>query len=110
MGIDYIDFEQQKIIRNCKSVILSAGTHTLNDAQENGKYLCSQQQSGTLNGKILILQNGVNNAEVVYPLATPTEETIDLPIINLPQGTLTIDTDTDIKPSKINITGDIDNE
>lgn len=47
---------------------------------------------------------------IIYILATPTEETIDLPTINLPQGTLTIDTATNIKPSKISITGDIDNE
>lgn len=52
-----------------------------------------------------------NNVEFVYPLATPTTETytIEQPI-QLEQGTLTLDIDTNIKPSKINITGDIDNE
>lgn len=47
---------------------------------------------------------------IYYPLAIPTEEQITLPAINLAQGTLTFDTDTTIKPSKISITGDIDNE
>lgn len=41
-------------------------------------------------------------------LDTPTEESITLPAITLQQGTLTIDTDTKIKPSKTTITGDID--
>lgn len=52
-----------------------------------------------------------NNIEFIYPHSTPTTETytIEQPI-NLPQGTLTIDTNTNIKPTKINITGDIDNE
>lgn len=51
-----------------------------------------------------------NNVEFVYPIANPTTETytIENPI-QLEQGTLTLDTDTNIKPSKINITGDIDN-
>lgn len=53
----------------------------------------------------------VNNVLIYHPLATPTTETytIDNPI-QLEQGTLTIDTDTKIKPSKIILTGDIDNE
>lgn len=50
------------------------------------------------------------NIIIYNVLAIPTEETIDLPTINLLQGTLMIDTDTNIKPSKIIITGDIDNE
>lgn len=41
-------------------------------------------------------------------LDTPTEESATLPAITLQQGTLTIDTDTKIKPSKTTITGDID--
>lgn len=56
-------------------------------------------------------KNAIGEAKVYYALATPTTETytIESPI-QLPQGTLTIDIDTKIKPSKINITGDIDNE
>lgn len=49
--------------------------------------------------------------EIIKILFTPTTETytIENPI-QLEQGTLTIDTSTNIKPSKIEITGDIDNE
>lgn len=53
------------------------------------------------------LQN--QNILITYPLATPTTETytIDTPI-ELQEGSLTIDVNTNIKPSKIEITGDVD--
>lgn len=65
----------------------------------------------------------VRNVEVIDETGTKTIEeslihkvpsttetyTIDIPI-ELQEGTLTIDTNTVIKPSKIEITGDIDNE
>lgn len=52
-----------------------------------------------------------NDVIVTYPLATSTTETytIDTPI-SLSQGITIIDTDTSVKPSKLVITGDIDNE
>ena len=54
--------------------------------------------------------NSLSELNIYYPLNTPTEETITLPAINLPQNIVTIDIDTNIKPSKLTITGDIDNE
>ena len=56
------------------------------------------------------LKNAIGNAKVYYALATPTEEQISLPPISLTQNTVTMNIDTTIQPSKLVITGDIDNE
>lgn len=50
------------------------------------------------------------NLEIILPLNAPTTETytIDTPI-NIPQEILNLDVDTILKPTKIKITGDIDN-
>lgn len=42
-----------------------------------------------------------NNTMILYPLETPTEETIELPTIPTHKGTNIITVDTDIKPSKM---------
>ena len=43
------------------------------------------------------------NAEVIYQLATPIEETIELPNIPTHKGTTVIDVDTDILPSDMQV-------
>lgn len=44
---------------------------------------------------------------VIYPLATPTEETITAPPLMLAKGVNVIDVDTTVKPSSMSITGQI---
>lgn len=148
---DYIDFENQKIVRNIQEVVLNGSesygrrsdvainyTGLTNRLITNAPlglcdhFIC-QTSSATTSpiGTLLFNQSNrylhfftefggytenfkewlkTNNVTLDYVLATPTEETIALQVINLEQGTLTIDTDTNIKPSKMIITGDIDNE
>lgn len=103
MSIDFIDYKNKKIVRNCKSVIVNSGVYTFDDVKENSPYLCSHQSSGTFNGKSIIIEDGINNAELVYELATPTEETIEIPEISTFDGISIFDTETNIKPSELKI-------
>lgn len=152
---DYIDFENQKIVRNtkeinCKDLIFDSynknhyiytdvsldnvvlpvkGTPTIALCNRFIAVDTDEMQTANLtfgigysSGKLFIhynnwnsLQDGINylnsnDTIVVYPLATPTEQQISLPPISLTQNTVTINIDTTIQPSKLVITGDIDNE
>lgn len=99
MAMDFIDYRNRKIVRNCKSVIVNSGSYTFDDVKENSPYLCSHQSQGVFNGKNIVIQDGINNAELIYQLATPTEETIDVPEIYTHDGTSIVEVATEIKPS-----------
>lgn len=103
MAIDFIDYKNKKIIRNCKSVIVNSGSYVFDDAKENSPYLCSHQSSGTFNGKSIIIEDGINNAELVYALATPIEEPIDIPEINTADGTNIVAVETTTEPSELKV-------
>lgn len=68
--LDYIDFKNQKVVRNV-DVVDDTGTLTIEESYQG--------------------------------LATPTEETIELPTIPTNEGTKIIEVDTTISPSRIDI-------
>ena len=151
---DYIDFENQTVVRNVycqtditQSASLSAGRYLCNTDKENISQsqqvtiaLSNMLQNGsdieygqfsylynyvgmyknTLNVPRIVIskidgastieeiQNALKGIEIYYPLATPTTETytIDTPI-SVSQGTFTFDVDTVVKPSQVDLTGDI---
>lgn len=152
---DYIDFENQKVVRNVEKRILDGNiTRGVVNVYGQGRCLATPLgkpipakiglvsnfsvvnytsssiistgqcffagYDGTVDG-IYLCDNSLlklsdwktwlsnNNVELIYPI-TPIEQPITLPAISLPQDTVTIDTETNVKPSKLIITGDIDNE
>ena len=48
------------------------------------------------------IKNLLDGGKILYELATPTEETIDLPDIPTPKGNAIISVDTLIEPSQVN--------
>lgn len=146
---DYIDYENQKVVRNIGYV---KNVKYIGSKDSTGKLLqcttppnisiwtiasekynmistyyenASLHYSRTGSGYYIVMYGGsiwirdVDLLPVVvsqqdievglcYQLSTPIEEQITLLSISLPSGTVTIDTDTNIKPSKLTITGDVD--
>lgn len=68
---------------------------------EYGTFTNNEEARAYIDTKNIIIYN---------VLATPIEETIDIPAINIPQNNLTININTTTKPTKIIMTGDIDND
>lgn len=143
--VDYIDFENGKVVRNVEKLVLN-GSENWYSSVENGKrraflngrssvgkniVLSDKYVKDTVNytypdfnkimvngaGSLIIgLDNNIfpdletyktwlktNNVDAYLPLATPTEETIELPNTPTIKGTTIIEVDTNIQPSNVEV-------
>ena len=147
--VDYIDFENQKIVRNTKTVVFNGSepfsptsltvtgyfTCTQNRADRASSYsnsLCTHFKYGSGSANLMFWGGSNNNyfyfriadsygvtstdtfktwlntqykndnpVVLVYPIATPTEESVTLPAILLRKGTNIISVGTDPQPSNM---------